>query len=124
MAKAKLIMMRHGQSEWNALNLFTGWVDVSLSKRGIEEALKGGELIKDFPIDVIFMSSLIRAQMTAMLAMSVHHSKKVPVVLHPREGKLQEWSTIYNPQAEKTTVPAHVAWELNERMYGQLQGLN
>jgi 2,3-bisphosphoglycerate-dependent phosphoglycerate mutase len=121
---AKLIMMRHGQSEWNALNLFTGWVDISLSAKGIAEAFSGGELIKNLPIDVIFMSSLIRSQMTAMLAMSVHSSKKVPVVVHEREGKLSEWATIYNTEAVESTIPAYVAWQLNERMYGQLQGLN
>lgn len=121
---AKLIMMRHGQSQWNLLNLFTGWVDVTLSELGIEEALNGGELIKDIPIDAIFMSSLIRAQTTAALAMSRHSSGKVPVVLHPGEGKVQDWAKIYNPKSQSQTIPAFVAWELNERMYGELQGLN
>ncbi|MBA3237046.1 MAG: 2,3-bisphosphoglycerate-dependent phosphoglycerate mutase [Parachlamydiaceae bacterium] len=121
---AKLIMMRHGQSQWNLLNLFTGWVDVSLSELGIKEALQGGDLIKDVPIDVIFMSSLIRAQTTTMLAMSKHSSGKVPNVIHPGEGKVQEWSTIFNPKAQSQTIPTYVAWELNERMYGELQGLN
>lgn len=120
----KLIMMRHGQSQWNLLNLFTGWVDVSLSDLGIEEALKGGELIKKEPIDLIFMSSLIRAQTTAMLAMSRHTTRKVPVVIHPGKGKVHDWATIYNPKAQSQTIPAFVAWELNERMYGELQGLN
>lgn len=123
--KSKLIMMRHGQSQWNHFNLFTGWVDVPLSFKGIEEALAGGKLIKDFPIDVIFVSSLIRSQMTAMLAMSLHSSEKVPVVIHDGEkGKLQEWGTIYNPEAEADTIPTFVAWQLNERMYGELQGFN
>lgn len=121
---AKLIMMRHGQSHWNLLNLFTGWVDIPLSPLGIEEALRAGELIKDLPIDVIFMSSLARAQMTAQLAMTLHGSKKVPVVMHEREEKFQEWSSIYSQEALSTTIPAFVAWQLNERMYGKLQGLN
>jgi 2,3-bisphosphoglycerate-dependent phosphoglycerate mutase len=121
---AKLIMMRHGQSYWNLLNIFTGWVDIPLSPNGIQEALRGGELIKDLPIDVIFMSSLVRAQMTAQLAMTLHSSKKIPVVIHQGEGKLQEWSEIYSPEAQETTIPAYVAWQLNERMYGKLQGLN
>lgn len=87
----KLILMRHGQSQWNLHNLFTGWVDIPLSTKGIEEALEGGRLIQNEPIDIIFTSTLIRAQMTAMLAMTLHHSGKVPVILHPGEGRLDEW---------------------------------
>lgn len=121
---AKLILMRHGQSQWNRNNLFTGWVDIPLSTKGIEEALEGGRQIKDEPIDVIFTSTLIRAQMTAMLAMTLHHSEKVPVVLHTGEGKLEDWGKIYSSKAQVQTIPVICAWELNERMYGELQGLN
>lgn len=124
MSKAKLILMRHGESVWNKLNLFTGWVDVPLSQKGIEEALAGGQRIKDIPIDVIHTSTLVRAQMTAFLAMSVHHTKKIPVVLHPHEGNLENWGKIYGEDAAKNIIPVHRAWELNERMYGELQGLN
>lgn len=120
----KLILMRHGQSQWNLYNLFTGWVDIPLSTKGVEEALEGGRRIKDEPIDVIFTSTLIRAQMTAMLAMTVHHSGKVPVILHPGEGKMEEWSHIYSRITEAQTIPVICAWELNERMYGELQGVN
>lgn len=116
--------MRHGQSQWNLLNVFTGWVDVPLSKQGIEEALTGGREIAGLPIDIIFTSSLIRAQMTAMLAMSVHHSGKVPVILHSGQGKLEDWAQIYNSETEEQCIPVMEAWELNERMYGELQGLN
>lgn len=123
-APATLILMRHGLSEWNSLNLFTGWVDVPLSKKGIDEALAGGKAIRDIPIDVIFTSSLIRAQMTAMIAMLGHSSGKVPVIQHKGEGKLEEWSTIHNPKAKEKTVPVYEAWQLNERMYGDLQGLD
>ncbi|CUI15795.1 phosphoglycerate mutase [Candidatus Protochlamydia naegleriophila] len=121
---AKLILMRHGQSQWNLYNLFTGWVDIPLSSKGVEEALEGGRIIKDEPIDLIFTSSLIRAQMTAMLAMTLHHSGKVPVILHPGEGHLEEWATIYSPETESQTIPVIRAWQLNERMYGELQGVN
>jgi 2,3-bisphosphoglycerate-dependent phosphoglycerate mutase len=118
----KLILMRHGQSQWNLANLFTGWVDVPLTLKGIEEALEGGRQIKDEPIDLIFTSSLIRAQMTAMLAMSVHTSGFVPLILHPEDKRLDEWGHIYNAKAQSQTVPVIRAWELNERMYGELQG--
>lgn len=121
---AKLILLRHGQSLWNKLNLFTGWVDIPLSWEGIQEAIDAGKKISDIPIDVIFVSSLIRAQMTAMIAMTQHKSGKVPLMLHPGEGKLEEWAKIHNPKATKTTIPVVAAWQLNERMYGDLQGLN
>lgn len=120
----KLILLRHGQSKWNQLNLFTGWVDVPLSNLGVEEALKAGKLIEHIPVDIIFTSTLIRAQMTAMLAMSLHSSGKVPVILHPNQGKLEEWGKIYSEETRQQTVPVICAWELNERMYGELQGLN
>lgn len=121
---ARLILIRHGQSEWNKKNLFTGWVDIPLSKEGIAESLTGGEEVKHFPIDVIFTSALIRGIMTAMLVMTVHDSKKVPVLLHSGEGKLEEWSRCYNPHVEKELIPVIRAWQLNERMYGELQGMN
>lgn len=123
MAKNKLILLRHGQSQWNKNNLFTGWVDVPLSTQGIEEALKSGQLIKNYPIDIIYTSTLIRAQMTALLAMSVHESGKVPVIQH-KNGKHPEYSKIYSQTTEAETIPVICAWELNERMYGELQGLN
>lgn len=119
-----LILLRHGQSMWNELNLFTGWVDIPLSERGVQEALEAGRKIRDIPIDLIFMSSLMRAQMTAMLAMSVHSSGKVPLVLHKNEEKLDTWSYIYSKTATQQTIPVITAWELNERMYGELQGMN
>jgi 2,3-bisphosphoglycerate-dependent phosphoglycerate mutase len=121
---SKLILLRHGQSEWNKLNLFTGWVDIPLSPEGIEQSYKAGELIAHIPIDYIFSSSLIRAQMTAMLAMTRHKSGKVPTVLHPHQGKLEKWAHIFSEKAEKECIPMKMAWELNERMYGELQGLN
>ena len=121
---SKLIMMRHGESEWNKLNLFTGWVDVPLSQKGIEEAIEGGKQIKDIPIDVIIMTTLVRSQMTAMLAMSQHSSGKVPLVLHPGEGKLEEWGQIYSKETEAQCIPVLRCWELNERMDGELQGYN
>lgn len=120
----KLIMMRHGESEWNRQNLFTGWVDVPLSQKGIEEAFQAGKVIADQPVDVIFTSSLIRAQMTAMLAMVHHSSKKVPVILHQGENRLKTQETIFSDAIAHHTIPVICAWQLNERMYGDLQGLN
>jgi 2,3-bisphosphoglycerate-dependent phosphoglycerate mutase len=121
---AKLILMRHGQSLWNEHNLFTGWVDISLSPKGIEEAFIGGDKIKEVPIDVAFTSTLVRAQMTTMLALSMHCSGKVPLICHPGEGQVEEWATIYSNKAAEACIPIYIAWQLNERMYGSLQGLN
>jgi 2,3-bisphosphoglycerate-dependent phosphoglycerate mutase len=122
--KSKLILMRHGQSEWNKQNLFTGWVDIPLSAQGVEEAIAGGKKMAHLPIDVIFTSTLIRAQMTTQLAMLQHSSGKVPCVMHPGEGKMESWSQIYSEATLKNCIPVYCASELNERMYGTLQGLN
>lgn len=120
----KLILIRHGQSVWNKKNLFTGWVDIPMSQQGIDEAYKAGEKIKDIPIDVIYTSTLVRAQMTIPICMLNHSSGKIPVFLHTGQGKLEEWSKVYSEETEASLIPVHQAWELNERMYGELQGLN
>jgi 2,3-bisphosphoglycerate-dependent phosphoglycerate mutase len=97
MSIGKLILLRHGESEWNALNLFTGWVDVSLSAKGIEEAKRGGQLLKDRNLlaDVVHTSLLRRAIHTSQLALDV---------------------------ADRHWIPVHRTWKLNERHYGALQG--
>lgn len=123
-AKPKLILMRHGQSIWNERNLFTGWVDIPLSEKGIAEALKGGEEIRDLPIDVVFTSTLVRAHMTLVLALLNHSSGKIPTFKHPGGGKLETWGQVYGEEAKENILPVFMAWELNERMYGKLQGLN
>src|SRR5690349_18618214 len=121
---AYLILLRHGQSVWNEKNLFTGWVDVPLSTLGIEQSLAAGEVIKDIPIHVMFSSQLMRAKQTATLAMLAHSEQKVPVLLTPSDDRMQGWSHIYSEETKKQTIPMICAWQLNERMYGQLQGLN
>jgi 2,3-bisphosphoglycerate-dependent phosphoglycerate mutase len=120
---ATLILLRHGESIWNKKNLFTGWVDVPLSEKGIEEALVAGRHMSHMPIDIIFSSTLVRGLMTAMLVMAVHKSGKTAVVIH-EEGKLEEWGTIHSEKMKREIVPVYCADALNERMYGDLQGLN
>jgi 2,3-bisphosphoglycerate-dependent phosphoglycerate mutase len=128
-----LILMRHGQSMWNAAGLFTGWVDVPLSPKGIDEAREGGRAIAHLPIDEVHTSTLIRAQMTAMIALSEHGSAKTPVFQYPseveegmseNESRMREWAQIRGEAGQDGVLPVHVAWQLNERMYGDLQGLN
>lgn len=94
---AKLILLRHGESQWNLENRFTGWVDVPLSPRGEEEARKAGEKLKNIQIDKRYTSVLKRAIDTDLIAMEV---------------------------AGKLDVPVERDKALNERHYGALQGLN
>ncbi|XP_042494614.1 2,3-bisphosphoglycerate-dependent phosphoglycerate mutase 1-like [Macadamia integrifolia] len=119
-----LILIRHGESLWNEKNLFTGCVDVPLTKKGVEEAIEAGKRISNIPVDMIYTSALIRAQMTAMLAMTQHRRKKVPIIAHNESEQAKAWSQIFSEETVKQTIPVIAAWQLNERMYGELQGLN
>jgi len=95
----KVVMIRHGESEWNKLNLFTGWTDVDLSDRGVEEAIWAGKKLKEegYTFDVAFTSVLKRAIKTLNLVLEQMNLDWIPVYKH---------------------------WRLNERHYGALQGLN
>ncbi|WP_298583505.1 phosphoglyceromutase [uncultured Kocuria sp.] len=96
-APHKLVLLRHGQSDWNEKNLFTGWVDVDLTEKGREEAVRGGELLveKGIAPDVLHTSLLRRAITTAHLALD---------------------------RADRHWIPVKRSWRLNERHYGALQG--
>ena len=120
---SKLILLRHGESIWNKKNVFTGWVDLPLSDKGIQEAINAGHAIQHEPIDTIFCSTLIRGIMTGMIAMAYHKGGKTPVIMHEK-GKLKEWSGIFSEKEKSHCIPVFCADELNERMYGKLQGLN
>ncbi|MFS8564016.1 MAG: histidine phosphatase family protein [Rhabdochlamydiaceae bacterium] len=99
---AKLILLRHGQSVLNQHNVFTGCIDIPLTEKGVEECLKAGKQIAHVPIDIIFSSTLIRAQMSAMLVMSVHKEEKIPYIVHTGQKKLEEWSQNYAPTQKNT----------------------
>jgi 2,3-bisphosphoglycerate-dependent phosphoglycerate mutase len=92
-----LILLRHGQSTWNLENLFTGWVDVGLTPKGVEEAIHGGELLKEKGMlpDVVHTSLQVRAIHTAELALRA---------------------------CDRSWIPVRRSWRLNERHYGDLQG--
>ncbi|MFY8186125.1 MAG: 2,3-bisphosphoglycerate-dependent phosphoglycerate mutase, partial [Bacteroidia bacterium] len=94
---AQLVIFRHGQSTWNLENKFTGWVDVELTEKGVEEAKNAGLKLKGFKFDLAYASNLQRAQKTLALALEQSGQANIPVT--------------YNEA-------------LNERMYGDLQGLN
>ena len=92
-----LVLLRHGRSEWNAKNLFTGWVDVDLDARGEDEARRGGELLKERGVlpDVVHTSLLRRAIRTSEIALHI---------------------------TDRHWIPVKRSWRLNERHYGALQG--
>lgn len=114
---AKLILLRHGKSEWNKQNIFTGWVDIPLAVEGIEEAVFAGKELAQHPIDLIYTSTLVRAMQTVMIAMAYHPS--VPAVCHRADETHADWFKV--PEG---LVPVVQAWQLNERMYGDLQCKN
>lgn len=95
----KLVLIRHGESTWNKENRFTGWTDVDLSEKGVEEATAGGRALRDegYVFDVAYTSVLKRAIKTLWIALE---------------------------QMDQMWIPVHNTWRLNERHYGALQGLN
>jgi 2,3-bisphosphoglycerate-dependent phosphoglycerate mutase len=94
---SNLIILRHGQSQWNLENRFTGWIDIDLSEQGIKEAQVAGEKLKGYKFDKAYTSALIRAQRTLDIILDIINQKDIPI--------------------ERNKA-------LNERMYGDLQGLN
>ncbi len=95
----KLVLCRHGQSEWNLENLFTGWHDVDLTEKGVQEATEAGQLLKnlDYDLDIAFTSVLKRAIRTLWIMLD---------------------------EMDRMWIPVIRDWRLNERHYGALQGLN
>ena len=121
-----LILMRHGQSIWNAKNIFTGWVDVPLSPKGVDEAIEGGKSFSDIEIDEVHTSTLIRAQMTTMLALSSQKTGKSPVIQRNIDNSNSDntWYKIHGEEGNESILPVYISDKLNERMYGDLQGHN
>lgn len=123
---AQLILIRHGQSLWNALNKFTGWVDVPLSERGRAEATIASCRLSDYRVNVCFTSKLIRAIETAMICLTERDDicgGKIPIIKHEQSEQVWHgWSSYDgNPDEE---LPIFTNEALNERFYGDLQGLN
>lgn len=112
----KLILLRHGNSVWNKKNIFTGWVDVALSKQGIDEALKAGKLLSKIKFDKIYTSALSRAQMTLQLLMLENEDNRELCIDH---GK-NPWYT--HGIDENDSIKVFASEALNERYYGDLQG--
>jgi 2,3-bisphosphoglycerate-dependent phosphoglycerate mutase len=122
----KLILIRHGESIWNAANKFTGWVDVPLSRRGRAEATIASAKLRNYRVDVCFTSLLVRAMETAILCLTEYEEicgGKTPIFQHTADDpEWHGWDKYEgNPNEE---LPIFLSQALDERYYGQLQGLN
>jgi 2,3-bisphosphoglycerate-dependent phosphoglycerate mutase len=122
----KLILVRHGQSLWNALNKFTGWVDVPLSERGRAEATIASCRLSGYRVNVCFTSKLIRAIETATICLTENDDicdGKIPIIKHELpDPDWHGWDNYDGNPAEELPIFTNAA--LDERFYGDLQGLN
>lgn len=116
-----LYLVRHGQSQWNLENRFTGWVDVPLSEKGIQEAIQAGKKLKDIVFDTLFVSHQLRAIQTLHYILLESTMNKTPILFHAEE-RIHNWEHYTgNPEKE---LPIYQNIALAERYYGDLQGLN
>jgi len=115
-----LILVRHGESRWNKLNRFTGWVDVSLSKEGIHEALACANELKDLRIHLAYTSNLRRAQETLLIVLAQQYL--TGIFCHASDRNSRKYH--FSGEFEKNEIPIHATHYLNERYYGALQGMS
>lgn len=123
---AKLILTRHGQSLWNAENKFTGWVDVPLSEMGRAEATIASCKLKDYRVRVCFTSMLFRAIETAIIILTEVDDicdGRIPIIKHEADDEDWHGWDNYNGDPEQE-LPVYPTAILDERYYGELQGLN
>ncbi|MBW4594502.1 MAG: 2,3-bisphosphoglycerate-dependent phosphoglycerate mutase [Brasilonema angustatum HA4187-MV1] len=123
---AKLILVRHGQSTWNASNRFSGWVDIPLNHVGRQEAMQGAKKISPYQIDLCFTSLLVRALETAAICLTECDGAcggKSPVFKHdPNDPNWHGWDNYSGDKSEE--IPIFMSPALDERHYGDLQGFN
>lgn len=151
----QLVLLRHGESMWNPpkgqKHVQKGWryagaMDVPLSEAGISEAIEAGHRLKSLPFDVVYCSMLIRAQMTALIALASHDSEQTPLIVRdnpdpnaPRGLNKEHLSKLAPGRAAKTAgevdgadeetetnaiIPVYCSHSLNERDFGDLQGMH
>lgn len=131
----QLVLMRHGESMWNDLKLFTGDVDIPLTEKGIMEALAAGKAVSEIDFDIIFTSRLVRSKQTALIAMTQNRYKRVPVLVRggfhgtgkagdANRLRLRDAAAKALEHASCLMVPVYADPALNERCYGDLQGLS
>ncbi len=121
MKHGTLILVRHGESRLNELNIFTGWIDVPLNKKGIDEAHQVADHCRQFDYDAVFTSHLERAHETLLVMSS--YQKKIGVFQHESDPM---YSHLKKAPASfiRETIPIFTSRNLNERFYGDLQGLD
>lgn len=119
---SRLFLIRHGQSVWNLQNRFTGWVDISLSVQGVMEAQQAARLLIDEHFDVAFTSTLMRAQDSLYEILRHNHHCAQYVCVHEQSSEWYEHFTPIDDDAKELKI--FVSEKLNERYYGDLQGLN
>jgi len=122
----KLILIRHGQSLWNAENKFTGWVDVPLGEQGRAEATIAACKLKDYRVRVCFTSLLFRAIETAIIILTEVDDicdGRIPIIKHEVEDENWHGWDKYQGDPEQE-LPVYLSAMLDERCYGELQGLN
>jgi 2,3-bisphosphoglycerate-dependent phosphoglycerate mutase len=114
-----LVLLRHGQSIWNAEARFTGWVNVPLSAQGWAEALAAGVALQPHRFDVVYVSQLLRTHQTALAVLQGQGEPRTPVFIsedgHP---------VTMAPEVRAEVLWVQQRWQLNERCYGALQGLH
>lgn len=117
----KLVLVRHGESFWNKSNRFTGWADVPLTEAGIQEAEQLAVHCKQFTYSAAFTSELIRAQATLVMILAKQTQKGI--FQHDTGTKYSDWLAHSNMFGENE-IPIYISHALNERYYGDLQGMN
>jgi 2,3-bisphosphoglycerate-dependent phosphoglycerate mutase len=125
-AMSHLILIRHGQSLWNAANKFTGWVDVPLSERGRAEATIASTKLRNYRVNVCFTSMLFRAMETAVICLTECDEicgGKTPIFKHGEEDPNWHGWDHYDGEPDQE-LPIFTTPQLDERYYGKLQGLN
>lgn len=116
-----LVLVRHGQSQWNLENRFTGWVDVPLSVKGREEATSAGKKLKNMRFDTMYVSHLMRAIQTLHYILLELSDERIPILYH-EEQRIHAWEHYTGNQDKE--IPVYQSVDLAERYYGDLQGLN
>lgn len=119
---SKLILIRHGQSIWNLQNRFAGWVDISLSEKGLKEAKRAAIKLKNMKFDVAYTSNLIRAQETLFEILNRNNFCNRYIRIHENENNW--YSHFKHTKEDEAMLKVFETEKLNERYYGDLQGLN
>jgi 2,3-bisphosphoglycerate-dependent phosphoglycerate mutase len=118
---ATMVLVRHGQSQWNLENRFTGWVDVPLSIKGRQEAISAGRRLKEMRFDTIYVSHLLRAIQTMQYILLELSDNRITIIYH-EEKRIHDWEHYSGDRNNE--IPIYQSVDLAERYYGDLQGLN